>query len=176
MVGFTSRPRNKMDPVVLSWMKKINGRLAENSMTLGGMMANNGKIPTTTAVTAAASVPSSLTSTTARWSTSDTNIFFFPSIPDRSALPSTNRSLIPISASSSAKLSYSSSLNLGNFNFTSTLFIWKVSFAREMYSVVNFFSTSDRLAFWNGNRINILRLSPAYGNSIAWHLISWCSP
>lgn len=90
LYGEENLPQNKMLLVLWCLMKKRNGWSAQN---LGSILLHREFLMT--AVAAAASVPSSLTSTKHLCTTLDTGTFFLVDIPEKSALVSSKASVIP---------------------------------------------------------------------------------
>src|ERR1035438_8802023 len=81
--GFRSRPSNRITPLVVSRMKNAKGWSAQKMVCCCGLIAN---IRSFTPVAAAASVPSSDTSTKALCTTSPRNRSRLPSMPEKSAV------------------------------------------------------------------------------------------
>uniref|UniRef100_A0A147BR67 Putative secreted protein n=1 Tax=Ixodes ricinus TaxID=34613 RepID=A0A147BR67_IXORI len=74
---------------------------------------------TTMAVAAAASVPSSFTSTKALWTASETTRSLSPPIPERSHLEGINRSSMPMATNTVLRSTACSSLNFGRLRLIS---------------------------------------------------------
>ncbi|TNN76860.1 hypothetical protein EYF80_012913 [Liparis tanakae] len=89
MASDENLPRKRMDLVLLCLMKKRKGWSAVKCSSL---TIQNATMP---AVAAAASVPSSLTSTKALWTTVDRKSPPSPFMPDKSAFAPQNTSVMP---------------------------------------------------------------------------------
>lgn len=90
LYGEQNLPQNKMQLVLWCLMKRRKGWSAQNR---GSVLTHRAFL--TTAVAAAASVPSSLTSTKHLCMTLDTGTLFVADIPEKSALASSKASVIP---------------------------------------------------------------------------------
>src|ERR1035441_9478527 len=116
-VGSAKRPRNSRLPDRVSRMQKANGWSARKTGGGAGGLMGMALAATPTTVAAAASVPSSFTSTHALWNTAEIKRFRVPSMPEKSAC-GPKASDMPILANVSFSLKPDSILNRGRDSST----------------------------------------------------------